>query len=79
MSFKSLLIFFSLVVSAFVFNQSRGHLLFSNALHVTITMALDLKEKSKMAPSMVNLEDEMVVVWSCLCLFLTLKNKYVMF
>jgi hypothetical protein len=32
-------------------------------------MGLDLKEKYKMAPSMVNLEDEMVVVWSCLCLF----------
>jgi hypothetical protein len=62
-----------------VFNQSHGHLLFSNALHVTITMALELKEKSKMTPSMVNLEDEMVVVWSCLCLFLILKNKYVMF
>jgi len=42
-------------------------------------MALELKEKSKMAPSMVNLEDEMVVVWSCLCLFLTFKKKYVMF
>jgi len=62
MSLKSLLIFFSLVVNAYVFNQSHGHLLFSNALHVTITMALELKEKSKMAPFMVNLEDELVVV-----------------
>jgi hypothetical protein len=79
MSFKLLLIFFSLVVSACVFNQSHGPLLFSNVLHVIITMALEQKEKSKMAPSMVNLEDEMVVVWSCLCLFLTLKKKYVMF
>jgi hypothetical protein len=79
MSFKLLLIFFSLVVSAYVCNQSHGHLLFSNDLHATITMALELKEKSKMAPFMVNLEDDMVVVWSCLCLFLTLKNKYVMF
>jgi hypothetical protein len=79
MSLKSLLIVFFSVVSACVFNQSHGHLLISNALHVTITMALELKEFFLMAPFMVNLEDDMVVVWSCLCLFLTLENKYVMF
>ncbi len=31
----------SLVVNAYVFNQSRMHWLFCDALHVTLTMALD--------------------------------------
>ncbi len=35
----------SSIVSACVLNQSRGHLLLSNALNVIITMSLKLKEK----------------------------------
>ncbi len=36
---------FFLVVSVYVFNQSHGHCLLSDALHVAITMALKLKTK----------------------------------
>jgi hypothetical protein len=40
--FKSLFILFFLVVSAYVFNESDWHWLLSDALHVAITMALEL-------------------------------------
>jgi len=39
----------SLVVSAYVLNQSRGHWLLFDALNVVITMSLKLKEKSKIS------------------------------
>jgi len=50
-------------VNVCVLNQSHGHRLLFDALHVAITMALKLKEEFKtLAPSMVNLmEDDMVV------------------
>jgi len=51
------------IVNACVFIQYRGHWLFSNVLHVEITMALKLKKEFKMTPFMVNLiEDGMAMV-----------------
>jgi hypothetical protein len=44
--FKIILHCLSLIIIAFVLNQSLGHWLFSNALHVAITMSLKLMEKA---------------------------------
>jgi hypothetical protein len=41
----------SLFVSAYVFNQSRGHWLLNDALDSTISMSLKLKEENKIIPS----------------------------
>ncbi len=43
--FEIIVDIFFMVVSAYVFNQSHGHCLFFDALHVAITMALKLKTK----------------------------------
>jgi hypothetical protein len=48
--FQIIVDIFFLVVSAYVFNQSHGHLLLSDALHVTITMALKIKTKWEWHP-----------------------------
>jgi hypothetical protein len=45
MSFKIIIDILSLVVSVCVLNQSHGHWLFLNALHIAITMTLKLKVK----------------------------------
>jgi hypothetical protein len=50
-------IFFS-VVNVCVLNQSHGHWLLFDALHVTITMTLKLKEFFKIEPSMDNLMED---------------------
>ncbi len=46
------------VVNVCVLNQSHGHWLLFDALHVTITMTLKLKEDFLIAPSMENLMED---------------------
>jgi hypothetical protein len=48
--FKVIVDIFFLVVSVSVFNQSHGHWLLFDALHVAITMALKLKTKLEWYP-----------------------------
>jgi hypothetical protein len=49
-------------VNAFVLNRSHEHWLFFDVLHVTITMALKLKEEFEIPPFMANLmEDDMAL------------------
>jgi hypothetical protein len=52
----------SLVVSACVLNQSRGHWLIFNALNVTITMNLKLKEESGISFNLQDLIDDDSIV-----------------
>jgi hypothetical protein len=47
-----------MVVNACVLNRSHEHWLFFYALHVTITMALKLKEEFEMPPILANLMDD---------------------
>lgn len=63
-----------------VFKKFGGNWLISNALHITITMALKLKEKFGITPSMANImENDMVMVLELLMFFSTLRNEYVVF
>jgi hypothetical protein len=62
MFFNSLLIIFSSFVNVCVLNQSCGHWLLSSVLHVWFIVALKLKAKFGLTPSMVDsIEDDMVV------------------
>jgi hypothetical protein len=45
--FRIVFHYLSLIIIAFVWNQSLGHWLFYNALHVAITMSLKLRGKTK--------------------------------
>jgi hypothetical protein len=61
-------------VNVYVLNQSHGHRLLFDALHVAITIALKLKEKFKtLAPFMVNLMEDDMVVALLKCLLPTLR------
>jgi len=66
-------------VNAFVLNQSHEHWFFFNALHVTITMALKLKEEFEMPPFMANLmKDDMALALELSALASYIR-KHVMF
>ncbi len=49
---------FSLVITACVLNQSRGHWLLNDAFHSAISMSLKLKKEPKNAPSFQTLMEE---------------------
>jgi len=79
--FQIIVHIFFLVMNIYVFNQSHGHCLLSDALHVTITMALKLKTKLEWHPIWL-ISWKMIYLWlqSCPCNvldgFLSTLTKY---
>jgi len=61
----------SLIVFAYVFNQSRGHWLLNDALHYAISMSLKLKEENKISPSFESLMENDSIIFDELSLLVS--------
>jgi hypothetical protein len=68
----------SLVVSACVLNQSRGHWLLSGALKFSISMSLEFKDEIDFATFDNSMEEDGNVVYELSCLASNIKKEIIL-
>jgi len=74
-NFSNYCALFSLIISAYVFNQSHGHWLISDVLHFAISTSLKLKEENQIASFENVMDDDSIVINELSLLTLTLEEK----